>query len=223
MGTAANLEYDTPQESEKPDAPAWETSEKAFVVLQAAQKIFFEHGFSAATTDMIQREAKVSKSTLYQHFQNKEGMFRAVIQWVCKRNFEEAQLESITGGDIREKLINLAKAYLRLLMKNETIALFRIVVEVSTVFPHLMEMFYASGPGIFQKTIQKTLSQAMRDGELAIPPAEVMPATLLFCAMVRGEPHLLHILFPHKDFSQKELNAWITLSVDRFLAAYSAR
>ena len=36
-----------------------ELSGKALKVLQAARKVFLTHGFSAATTDMIQREAGV--------------------------------------------------------------------------------------------------------------------------------------------------------------------
>ena len=56
------------------DINVWEKSEKALVMVRAAQKIFFSHGFFAATTDMIQKEAGVSKSTLYQYYKSKEGM-----------------------------------------------------------------------------------------------------------------------------------------------------
>jgi hypothetical protein len=33
-------------------------------------KVFLAHGFSAAATDMVQREAGVSKSTVYAHYAN---------------------------------------------------------------------------------------------------------------------------------------------------------
>src|SRR3546814_1070545 len=49
-----------------------ELNAKALTVLRAARNIFLTHGFSAATTDMIQREAGVSKSTVYAHYANKE-------------------------------------------------------------------------------------------------------------------------------------------------------
>lgn len=42
------------------------TSSKQELILNAASTIFLTHGFSAATTDMIQREAGVSKK-LYMH------------------------------------------------------------------------------------------------------------------------------------------------------------
>lgn len=41
-----------------------ELNTKALTVLRAARNVFLTHGFSA-TTDMIQREAGVSKSTVY--------------------------------------------------------------------------------------------------------------------------------------------------------------
>ncbi|KHN55166.1 hypothetical protein OI70_14620 [Dickeya fangzhongdai] len=52
---------------------------KARQALEAACKIFLTDGFSAATTDMIQREAHVSKSTVYAHYQTKEPLFIAML------------------------------------------------------------------------------------------------------------------------------------------------
>src|SRR3546814_9810578 len=46
-----------------------ELNAKALTVLRAARTVFLTHGFSAATTDMIQREAGVSKSTVYAHYE----------------------------------------------------------------------------------------------------------------------------------------------------------
>jgi AcrR family transcriptional regulator len=44
---------------------AVERSGKEAVVLKAAAPVFLTHGFSAAISDMIQREAGVSKATMY--------------------------------------------------------------------------------------------------------------------------------------------------------------
>ncbi|WP_412770482.1 helix-turn-helix domain-containing protein [Ralstonia solanacearum] len=49
-----------------------EQSDKEASVLKAATEVFLAHGFSAATTDMIQRRAGVSKATMYGRFPNKE-------------------------------------------------------------------------------------------------------------------------------------------------------
>ncbi|MDB9680909.1 TetR/AcrR family transcriptional regulator, partial [Acinetobacter baumannii] len=41
------------------------TNEKDQKILDAATKFFLIHGFSGTTTDMIQKEAGVSKATMY--------------------------------------------------------------------------------------------------------------------------------------------------------------
>ena len=71
-----------------------ELGAKARTVLHAARKIFLIHGFNGATTDMIQREAGVSKSTVYAHFANKEILFLAVIKSECE--IFTASIDNIT-------------------------------------------------------------------------------------------------------------------------------
>ena len=196
--------------------------EKAVVVLQAAKKMFSRHGFSATTTDMIQREAGVSKSTLYAHFQNKEGMFRAVIELECNRQIDRALFRARRGEGIRERLLSLATAYLDLLMSKETLALYRLTLEVSTSFPDLAELFYNSGPNRLFRVIQEVFEQEVQNGDLKIPSGQALPMARLFAAMVR-EPHLRYALFPEKEIPRKELDASSALAVDTFLAAYGAQ
>lgn len=48
-------------------------------VLQAARRLFLEHGFHATTTRGIAREADVSDALLYRYFPSKRDLFDAVI------------------------------------------------------------------------------------------------------------------------------------------------
>src|SRR3546814_6513872 len=57
----------TNQVMTSPPPSSGDLNAKALTVLRAARNVFLTHGFSAATTDMIQREAGVSKSTVYAH------------------------------------------------------------------------------------------------------------------------------------------------------------
>ncbi|MFY0080494.1 TetR/AcrR family transcriptional regulator, partial [Acinetobacter baumannii] len=63
--------------------------EKDQKILEAATKFFLIHGFSGTTTDMIQKEAGVSKATMYGCFKNKEAMFAAVIERKCANMQEQ--------------------------------------------------------------------------------------------------------------------------------------
>ncbi|MFV3075520.1 TetR/AcrR family transcriptional regulator [Niveispirillum fermenti] len=48
-------------------------------ILAAAQQQFNEHGYSAATTKEIARQADVSETLLYRHFKSKAGLFDQVV------------------------------------------------------------------------------------------------------------------------------------------------
>lgn len=54
-------------------------------MLEGAKAIFLERGYAAASTDMIQQAAGVSKSTVYAYYPNKEALFTAVIEIECER------------------------------------------------------------------------------------------------------------------------------------------
>src|SRR3546814_3503542 len=59
-----------------------ELNTKALTVLRAARNVFLTHGL-IPTTDLLPREAGVSKSTVIAHSANKEALFGAVIEAEC--------------------------------------------------------------------------------------------------------------------------------------------
>jgi|GEM_PF-287285 len=48
-------------------------------ILEAARKLFMEHGFSAVSGDQLCKEARVSKTTLYKYFGDMTGVLGAVV------------------------------------------------------------------------------------------------------------------------------------------------
>jgi TetR/AcrR family fatty acid metabolism transcriptional regulator len=54
--------------------------EKQTDILNAAVKLFSERGFEPTTVDEIAAQAGVGKGTIYLYFENKEQIFRAVIE-----------------------------------------------------------------------------------------------------------------------------------------------
>jgi AcrR family transcriptional regulator len=56
---------------------AAEAEETRRTVLQAAREAFVEHGYAAASTTAIARQAGVTRGALYHHFPDKSALFRA--------------------------------------------------------------------------------------------------------------------------------------------------
>jgi len=48
--------------------------------MQAAERLFYTHGFHATSTDQLCREAGVSTRTLYHHFASREALTAAVLE-----------------------------------------------------------------------------------------------------------------------------------------------
>ena len=198
-----------------PDLP-----EKALVVLSAARTIFLRHGFSASTTDMIQREAGVSKSTLYAHFGSKEGMFAAVIKTECAKRISRVNLVELTSENLREQLLALGRAYLDILLAPDTIALYRTVIEVAPVLPELADLFYKSGPQSLHLAVRRCLEVALQEGRIVTEKRSIEELAELLTCSLRGELHMRCALYPGLETPQPLREQWLGLAVDSFLAAY---
>ena len=56
-------------------------------IVKAARDLFFDHGLSDVSTDMLAKKANVSKTTLYKHFADKNAILAAVIDAETARIF----------------------------------------------------------------------------------------------------------------------------------------
>ncbi|MFB2838259.1 TetR/AcrR family transcriptional regulator [Floridanema evergladense] len=112
-------------------------------ILQGAMRIFLHHGYAATSMDRVAAEAGVSKQTIYSHFQDKEGLFRALIDRVTIRRLRaEYQTESeLFQGEPVTVLIRLANTILQRMEDPEYIALIRLVIAESGRFPELAELY----------------------------------------------------------------------------------
>jgi TetR/AcrR family transcriptional regulator, regulator of autoinduction and epiphytic fitness len=61
--------------------------EKAEAILTGGMQEFLAHGYAGTSMDRIATVAGVSKATVYSHFQDKEGLFTALIEQLVKGKF----------------------------------------------------------------------------------------------------------------------------------------
>ncbi|MCP4408297.1 MAG: TetR/AcrR family transcriptional regulator [Gammaproteobacteria bacterium] len=74
-------------------------------ILQAADKLFYLHGYNATGLDRIIREAGITKGNFYYHFKSKEALATAALE----RHFEITSREMVKGvmGDGQSPLTAL--------------------------------------------------------------------------------------------------------------------
>ena len=99
-------------------------------ILAASEQLFLERGFHGVTVDQIAEAADVAIGSIYLHFDNKEGLYLALLE----RALEVEETHMAAAFDPRllpvEQLFRAGHAYLRFYLENP--GYFRMLV-----FPHL--------------------------------------------------------------------------------------
>lgn len=136
------------------------TSAKAEQILGGAIEVFLTSGYAGTSMDRVAAQAGVSKHTIYNHFNDKEGLFNALIERLVLRRFHiEFGCELPLNDPPEQVLRRLAMILLNLREDPEYIAFFRLLISESGRFPELAQLYY-------QKVIQegnRVLSSYFRD------------------------------------------------------------
>jgi TetR/AcrR family transcriptional regulator, mexJK operon transcriptional repressor len=213
----------TPSPKRPPHDGAAAPSEKARVVLAGARAVFLANGFSAATTDMIQQAAGVSKSTVYSHYPNKEALFAAVVEAECELFLNTVRRRKFPEKRLADILNALALAYLGVVLSSDGLALYRIVVSEAPRFPELGRRFYLAGPGAMNNIVADTLEVAASKGEVDLGGIGRDSAASLFVNMVRGEAQMQCLTHPDSPASAAQRDRWANDAVTAFLRAFEKK
>jgi TetR/AcrR family transcriptional regulator, mexJK operon transcriptional repressor len=194
--------------------------DKAAAVLAGAREIFLALGFSAATTDLIQQAAGVSKATVYSHYPNKETLFTAMVEAECEYSLASIRKLKFSDKSVAWILEEAARAYLDIVLSPESLALYRVVVAEAPRFPELARRFYVAGPGAMNGMIADVLDRAMTKGELDVSSVGRDAAAALFANMVRGEAQMQCLTHPNSRPSAAQRDRWAREAVTGFLLAF---
>src|SRR5690348_6875501 len=160
---------------------------KGNAILEAARKLFTAQGFDAASMDQIAAAAGVSKLTVYSHFGDKEALFAAVVKSYCEQQLPAALFEAQPGVPLRERLLQVARAFFGMISAPEALAGHRILCSPRMADSPLPRMFWEAGPERVQAGFAELLRRRVAMGELEID--DVPRASAQFFTLLKGEPH----------------------------------
>lgn len=190
---------------------------KSECILAAAQEIFLECGYAAASMDAVAARANVSKATIYAHFDNKRALFEAVISARCEATFADAGMPE-RYDDARQALLALAATFLNLIMRPEALAIHRVIIGESPRLPEVGEAFYAAGPAPFQQRVGRLFADLTQRGLLDVPEDDIPLVVDVFLSALKADLHLRALLgLPPSD---RERDAVAKLAVDLIMARY---
>jgi AcrR family transcriptional regulator len=87
-------------------------------ILRAADRVFGEMGFDAATVRKIADLSKTNKALIHYHFGSKEGLFGSVLDHYFEELSEKLQGALVGDGPLSDRLTRMSDRYLQFLEKN---------------------------------------------------------------------------------------------------------
>jgi len=195
------------------------TLTKRTAITRAAAEMFVRHGYDATSMDLIAAEARVSRQTIYNQFENKEKLFRTIISSLT----DEAVLPLAEPGrktlSVRDTLLRLARSILATSLRPSALAVHRLVVAEAARFPELGPAIYASGAANAVEQLAEFLRQQSQLGHLHVRNPSA--AAEQFFGMVKGF-HQFRALIGVQP-RRREVEAGADEAVDTFLRAFRVR
>lgn len=165
---------------------------KRDTILSAAHDLFLAHGFEATSVDQIAERANVSRQTIYNNFDNKESLFRALTGALADQLLAPLLDESLASGDVLRTLTILGERALWLSYEPSNVALYRLIVCEAPKFPDLAREIYDAGARRATSQLAQFFQRQTRAGVLNVPDPDL--AAEQFFGMLHGHRHFRALL-----------------------------
>jgi AcrR family transcriptional regulator len=202
-------------------ATATLSEHKHQAIQRAGTDVFLRLGYGSASMDLIAAEAGVSKQTVYNHFQSKEALFKAIVANLTSTLMGPLVVRDPAKSTPEQVLLALGRDFLALMLRPSTLALYRLIVAESARFPELGGAIYAVGAGRLLAMLADYLAWETRNGRLSVSESEL--AAEQFVGMLTGRMQLRALLGVLTARERRELQRRAEHVVSCFLALYAPR
>ncbi|MBP6310199.1 MAG: TetR/AcrR family transcriptional regulator, partial [Arenimonas sp.] len=141
-------------------------------ILQAAAELFPAKGFANVSMMEIAERAKVSKLTLYSHFNDKEDLFTQSVIDCCEQQLPPSSFQLPANLSLEQALIAIGNGFLELVMDDKAISLHRMMIAQTSIDIQQSELFFKVGPERMLTEMQEFLVKANSSGRLNIAQVE---------------------------------------------------
>jgi TetR/AcrR family transcriptional repressor of mexJK operon len=187
---------------------------KRRAILRSAKAVFLKCGFEGTTMDAVAERARVSKMTVYRHFEDKEALFAGVITELCAQINGE-NFNALFTKAPQDALRDFARRMIAIVFAPETIELHRIVIAECQRFPKLGRLFYESGPEASIQALTEYLARNKDDRALKV--RDPRRSAEEFLELLRGYAHLRVILRLEKAPTTREIAQRINVAISHVM------
>lgn len=104
------------------------SEQKHLDILEAARAEFLERGFDNVSMDAIADRASVSKRTVYNHFESKDALFKAITEQLIGRVKGGMRVDYDPAKSLDEQLRNIAEVQVRISSDEEMLPTARMLL-----------------------------------------------------------------------------------------------
>jgi AcrR family transcriptional regulator len=169
-----------------PTPPRWQRRPEARPeeILDAAFRVFGEHGFARTKLEDVAHAAGVSKGTLYLYFDSKETLFREMVRAKVVPLVEQGEARvQAHQGPYRDLLVSLVTTMFETMVHHGLGRISRLVTSELGAFPELARFYYEEVVLRAQRLLEQVLERGVASGEFRSVPHRYA---------ARGIPALVH-------------------------------
>jgi len=192
-------------------------------ILDAAHKVFLEHGFEGSSIDEIAVAARSGKPTIYARIGDKRALFTAVVMRDVVGRIAQFKSDVSADGTIEERLVRVAIAMLQWTLESERMALLRLAIAEVNRFPEIASQVSRNAQKLSTEVAVGFLGEMAQTDEIgrlpAFAPERIAVTARAFLDLV-VMPMLMRGLAEQKvDVLSEEVTAHVKGRVPFFLAA----
>ncbi|MFF2371741.1 TetR/AcrR family transcriptional regulator [Agromyces sp. NPDC058110] len=156
------------------------------LIMAAAERVFLARGFAGTSVDDIAVEAGVSKRTVYNVFDDKEQLFRAILGdaiATAERYAGEVATTTASAVDLDEALRDLARELAASVLGGRVVPLRRLLIGEASRFPEFALEYYGRAPGRVMTAVASALGSLADRGLLSVDDAELAAEHFAFLSI----------------------------------------
>jgi len=177
---------------------AVEAQARGMAIVSAAAALFEERGFSGVTMTEVARRARISKTTLYAAYADKDILFRAICSYACRVPADRIAAVETHGRDPGEVLADYGQAIAEATRDPAADRFLRLALFEAPRFPELARQILAESRAV-SAPLAAWLAERAAAGGLAPGHDPVRLAEQFVALVTGGHAGLLEQLDPAVD------------------------
>ena len=190
---------------------------KRAAILEAAVAEFLVQGFRDTSMDRIADHANVSKRTVYNHFESKEVLFRAIVGEMLSEHDDSITIAYDGNRPLEKQLLELVHQDVNLLQDDVFIGMARVLLAESFNTPDLARD--AFGEALQQEhPLTRWIKAATDDGRLGVDDPAL--ATMQLKSLLKGLLFWPLVIGYGERPTEKKADTMVSGAVQMFLDHY---